>query len=53
LKRATGDRALTARYVGDTWNSASTSPVLAHTTKVDPAVLVPIIDLILHQPQSP
>jgi hypothetical protein len=46
--RATGARSLTARYVGDVWNVASTSAVLAHTTKVDPAVLVPIIDVILN-----
>jgi hypothetical protein len=51
--RAAGNRTLTARYVGDTWNSASTSPALAHATKIDPASLVPIIDLIVHQPQSP
>lgn len=45
--RAVGNRSLTARYVGDVWNVASTSAVVAHQTKVDVATLVPIIDLVL------
>lgn len=44
--RRTGNLSLTARYTGDTWNQPSTSPIVAHELKFDPAILVPILELL-------
>jgi len=43
----TGPHSLTARYTGDFNYQASTSGALSHETRFDPALLVPILDLIL------
>jgi len=44
--RTTGNRSLTARYAGDTWNQPSTSPIVVHELKFDPALLVPILEML-------
>ena len=44
--RRPGNLSLTARYAGDTWNQPSTSPIVVHELKFDPALLVPILELL-------
>jgi hypothetical protein len=44
--RTTGNLSLTARYAGDTWNQPSTSPIVVHELKFDPALLVPVLELL-------
>jgi hypothetical protein len=45
--RRTGDLSLTARYAGDSWNQTSASPIVVHELKFDPAILAPILELLL------
>ncbi|HEU5134247.1 MAG TPA: Ig-like domain-containing protein [Steroidobacteraceae bacterium] len=44
--RRTGSLSLTARYAGDSWNQPSTSAIVVHELKFDPAILVPILELL-------
>jgi hypothetical protein len=44
----TGAHSLTARYVGDFNYQASTSAAIAHEVRFDPALLVPIFELLLN-----
>ena len=45
--RRTGNLSLTARYTGDTWNLPSTSAAVVHQLKFDPALLTPILEMVL------
>ena len=45
--RRTGNLSLTARYTGDAWNQPSTSPIVVHELKFDPALLMPILEMLL------
>lgn len=48
--RRTGNLSLTARYAGDTWNLPSTSAIVVHELKFDPALFVPVLDLLMDKP---
>ena len=45
--RRTGAHSLTARYVGDFYYQPSTSAAISHEVRFDPALLVPILELLL------
>lgn len=47
---ATGTHPLTARYAGDYNYQASTSAAVAHEVQFDPALVVPVLDLLLSDP---